>query len=75
MLNDGFVITMAQHFAERVSAGGGDRAAQIDRAFAAALGRAPNAAERQTLEALARQHGMANACRVLFNLNEFTFVD
>ena len=31
--------------------------------------------ERAVLVDLAREHGLAAACRALFNLNEFTFVD
>ena len=31
--------------------------------------------ERDALVAFTRTHGLANLCRLLFNLNEFTFVD
>ena len=40
-----------------------------------ALARAPSAEEKANLTTYAEQHGLANACRVLFNLNEFAFVD
>ena len=48
---------------------------QIERAFRLALGRAPAAEEARRLAEYARAHGLPNACRVIFNLNEFTFVD
>ena len=32
-------------------------------------------AEMNQLMALAQEHGLANVARVLFNLNEFAFVD
>jgi hypothetical protein len=40
-----------------------------------ALGRSPSDEERRTLAAIATEHGLANACRVILNLNEFVFVD
>jgi hypothetical protein len=40
-----------------------------------AFGREPNAAERTALMGYAERHGLANACRLLFNANEFMFVD
>ena len=43
--------------------------------FRLALAREPTADERQALEAYAKQYGLANACRVILNLNEFVFVD
>jgi hypothetical protein len=75
MLNDGFVVTMSQHFAEQLAADGGDLPAQVERACRLALGRPPHASERDSLVAFAKQHGLANFCRLLFNTNEFTFID
>jgi len=40
-----------------------------------ALGRPPTPAEHEALAAYARDFGPANCCRVIFNLNEFAFVD
>jgi hypothetical protein len=37
-------------------------------------GRPPSPSERQELEEYARRHGLANACRLLLNSNEFLFV-
>ena len=47
LLNDGFVVTMSQHCAERIAAGGGGLPAQVERAFRDALGRPPRDAERE----------------------------
>jgi hypothetical protein len=38
-------------------------------------GRPPTAAEAKEFESFATKHGLANLCRVLFNSNEFLFVD
>ncbi|NBV23416.1 MAG: DUF1553 domain-containing protein [Proteobacteria bacterium] len=75
LLNNGLMVTMAKHFAAKLDTGAGDLEAKVDRAYHTALGRPPTPEERTALTGYARQHGLANACRVLFNLNEFTFVD
>ncbi len=69
--NNAFVLRMSEHLAERV-AGQADPVAE---AFQLALGRAPSAAEKQAYSAYAQKHGYANLSRVLFNTNEFLFVD
>jgi mono/diheme cytochrome c family protein len=67
LFNNGFMLTMAKHLAER--------AGSVGVAFRLALARNPTADERSALEAYAKQHGLANTCRVILNLNEFVFVD
>jgi hypothetical protein len=66
---------MAKHFAERVAQPSADPAAQISAAFRIALQRTPTDAEREELVRYAKQHGLANACRLVLNLNEFVFID
>jgi hypothetical protein len=44
-------------------------------AFRHALSRDPTRTELAALTAHASKHGLANACRVILNLNEFVFVD
>ena len=75
LLNNGFMLTQSRHFAERVQRETPDLAAQIDRAHQLALGRAPTPAERDRLIAFAKANSLPNLCRVLLNLNEFTFID
>ncbi len=76
MLNNGFILTQARHLAARVRAERpDDLAAQIARAHALALGRAPDAAALGPLVAFAEAEGLPALCRLLLNLNEFTFVD
>jgi hypothetical protein len=48
---------------------------QVKTGFRIAFGRAPSAAEAQVLVPLAEQQGLPSLCRVLFNSNEFFFVD
>ena len=75
LLNNGFILTQSRHFAERIQREAPDLAAQIERAHTLALGRTPTPAEREKLIAFAKTNGLPNLCRVLLNLNEFTFVD
>jgi len=71
LFNNGFMLTMARHLAERVEKEPDPTAAAVR----LAVGRPPTAAERAALAAYAKEHGLANACRVVLNLNEFVFVD
>ncbi len=76
LLNNGFMVTQAQHFAERLEKEfPNDPARQIERAIWLAFGRAPSKIELQKFSTFAKEQGLINLCRVLLNLNEFTFID
>jgi hypothetical protein len=75
MLNDGIIVTMSKHFAARLDSAGGELRDKVRRGFHEAIGRPPSSSELDRLVSFAAQYGLANYCRVLFNLNEFTFVD
>jgi mono/diheme cytochrome c family protein len=76
LLNNGFMTTQARHFAARVEREiGGDPVSQVDHAIRLALGRPATAEERTALVSLTEAHGLANTCRAILNLNEFSFVD
>ncbi|MGZ8940711.1 MAG: DUF1553 domain-containing protein, partial [Limisphaerales bacterium] len=75
LLNNGFMVSMSKSFAERLSREANSPEAQIERAYQLALARSPSAEEQRELAAFAREYGLANACRLIFNLNEFVFAD
>lgn len=75
LLNNTFVLSMSKHFAARIGALDASPEAKVARAFYLALGRPPEAAELRQLRGYAAEHGFPNLCRLLFNLNEFSFVD
>jgi cytochrome c553 len=76
LLNNGFMVVQAEEFAQRVRReAGDDTVAQVRRAFRLATGREPEVPEEEDLVRLAGVHGLANACRAILNLNEFSFVD
>jgi hypothetical protein len=75
MLNDRFMVRQSEHFAARVARAGPDLGQQVEAAFLLALGRPPSDREAAALTAHARQHGLANVCRLLLNTNEFMFLN
>ena len=75
LLNDKFNLAMAEAFAERLRTKKADIGAQVLTGFHLVTQRSPNSDEHRLLTNYARRYGMANLCRVLFNLNEFVFVD
>jgi cytochrome c553 len=75
MRNNRLTVAMAKHFAARVAKEATTPAAQIDLAFRLALGRPPSATEAEAMTGYVREHGLTNLCRLIFNLNEFNFVD
>ena len=74
-LNNPFVLSQCEHFAGRLRTISNDPNAQIEAAYRLALGRPPTAREKQSLVRHTQRHGLANACRVIFNSTEFVFVD
>jgi len=75
LLNNPFMLTMAKHFAEKTAAHEPTLAGEVRRSFSTALSRQPTAQEQSELVEFARGNGLANTCRLLFNLNEFNFAD
>ena len=75
MMNNGLTVAMAKHFAERVTKEAQGLEAQIKYAFNVALSRVPKPDELAPLIAYAKREGLENTCRVILNLNEFSFVD
>ena len=75
LMNNGLTVAMAKHFAERVAKETPDLHAQITRAFALALSRAPLPDELTPLTAFAEREGLENTCRLILNLSEFSFID
>ena len=75
MLNNRFTLLMAANFASRLEVERSDPIDKIARAFQLAIGRPPSPYELHAFTDYSRKHGLANCCRVLFNLSEFVFVD
>jgi hypothetical protein len=75
LLNNEFVLVHAKAFAVRLEKHSSKREEQIAFACRLVWGRATTADEAKAFAAHADKHGLPNLCRVLFNSNEFLFVD
>ena len=76
LMNNSFVLRMSDRFADRIrKQAGSGRKQQIARAYRLAFGRAPQEDELQLTVPFVEQHGLSAFCRVMFNSNEFLYVD
>jgi len=75
MLNDKFMVRQSEHISERIERTAAGLEKQVTAAYRLILGRAPTAKELRAVAAYAARNGLANACRMLLNSNEFVFVD
>ena len=75
LLNNPFIVRQCEHLAARVTVATSELPAQVALAFELATARPPAPDEARTLTDYASRHGLANACRVILNSNEFVFVD
>ena len=75
LMNDDLVIHRSERMAKRLERQGEDLGAQIKAWFQLALLRAPTSGELNAVTAYAQKHGLANACRFLFNSNAYMFVE
>ena len=71
LLNNNFMVKMSQRFAENVSKSSNP----VRKAFEMALSRVPAKDELDLLSSYEKRHGLAATCRIIFNLNEFSFID
>jgi uncharacterized protein DUF1549/uncharacterized protein DUF1553/cytochrome c len=74
LLNDRFVVHQSERIAERLSGIDRHPEKQVEALYLAALGRPPEPAETDELLEYASKHGLANACRMVLNSNEFLFI-
>ena len=75
LLNNPLMIRQAEHLAERLRGMHQNLDGQIKKAYLLAFNRKPRIDESRIMVGLAVKHGLANACRVLLNSNEFMFID
>jgi hypothetical protein len=75
LFNSRFMLEQAQAFAERLRRDAGEDAErQIERAFALAFNRLPEADEARDAMELIESHGLPSLCRALLNANELVFI-
>jgi len=75
LYNSGFMADLSKRFAERISKEAGvNPEKQIERAYAWTFGRSPEQGETTETLAYLEEHGLPALCRILFNANEFLFL-
>ena len=75
LLNNRFITSMAEQVADPIRSQGKELRKDLEDLFHQAIGRLPQQKELDELAQYAEQHGAANACRIILNLNEFLFID
>jgi hypothetical protein len=75
LMNNAFVIHQAESLADQLKADADGIVEQVEGLFRRVLGREPAPDEIGQWALYIEQHGLANACRVMFNTNEFSFID
>jgi hypothetical protein len=75
MWNDAFIVRQSENFAALLRATSADTDDHVRLAFRLALSREPSTEELHDFTAYADKHGLENFCRVVFNLNEFVFIN
>lgn len=75
LLNNQFNLVMAERFAKRLQQQAPTLTEQVDLAMQLTTQRRPEPEEHQEFIEFARQHGLTNLCRFMFNLSEFVYLD
>ena len=73
--NDAFIARHCEDLAARLEGMGSTNRGRVEAAVQLVFGRTVEPGELADLTAYADKHGLANLCRVLFNANEFLFVN
>ncbi|MFO1497198.1 MAG: DUF1553 domain-containing protein [Verrucomicrobiota bacterium] len=75
LLNDPLVLRQAEVLGHNISQTQRNSEAGIRHLYERTLGRQPSQTEAAKLIQYSAEHGMTNACRLVYNLSEFMFVD
>ncbi len=75
MRNNRLTISMARHFAARLESLAYDPDSQLNAAYGLAFNRRPSELEKSELLPFVKSYGLSSLCRLIFNLNEFSFID
>ncbi len=80
MLNNGLVLVHSRYFAERLRKEFSQEdpasiTSCVKQGFEEVTGRKAMPEELEPLVEYAQLHGLENLCRLLFNLNEFSFLE
>ena len=74
-MNHSLMTAASEHFAERLESETISTGERIEFAWRLCFHRRPTDREHGKMTRYAQTHGLSAACRVIFNLNEYTFLD
>ncbi len=75
LMHNDWVLNQSRRFADRIATEAGSaREAQVDRAYQLALGRAPDAREKQQAVEFLEKNTLSDLAHVMLNLNEFIYL-
>ncbi|WP_437187573.1 PSD1 and planctomycete cytochrome C domain-containing protein [Planctomicrobium sp. SH668] len=75
MLNNKFNLAMSEAFAVRLNEVSPDESQKIQHGFQLVTGRTATPEELEQLTSFSGEFGLPSLCRLLFNLNEFSYID
>ncbi len=75
LLHDRVLIRLSEHLAERLTLQSSPTSEQIELLYRTVLLRKPTEDDLAVIVPYAEKHGLANACRMLLNANEFLYVE
>ncbi len=75
MWNNVFLLRHSDHIARLIAQEESASSARIHRLYETVLNRPPTALELRRMSGYTLEHGLANACRLLLNSNEFMFLN
>lgn len=75
LMNNDFTLVMAESLRKRLQSKTEHVAEQVAHGFSLCTGRVPSETELQSMLIYSESHGLPALGRLLFNLNEFIFVD
>jgi hypothetical protein len=75
LMNSSFSTTQAAEFAGRIRQTATDDESAVETAWLLALGRAPSDSERATAMDYLSRNSLERLCLLIFNMNEFVYVD
>ena len=73
--NNHFMLRQSERLAGRLAKENPKLERQVEDLYRLVLDRSPTRVELNELKAYVSEHGLANACRILLNCNEFMFVN
>ena len=74
-MNNRFMLELSDRFAKRLEKDYPNNDTRVEAAFQMTLSRAPLKQEREAMTRFIEAHGLPSFSRLMFNLNEFVYIN